>query len=95
MKVVKGPITEYFPPNSLKIGTSTKGRMVKINEFCEKLCENRNEPIVFVVGAVSKGNPGMENDYVNDCICLSRYPLSASNCLFKMVEGFEQAWKVE
>jgi len=95
LKVVKGPITDYFPPNSLIIGTSTKGRMVKANEFIEKITTDRNEPIVLVVGAVSKGNPGQENDYVNDCICISRYPLSASNCLFKIVEGFEQVWKVE
>lgn len=38
----------------------------------------QNEPIVFVVGAVAKGNPGMEVDYTNDAICFSKYPLSAA-----------------
>lgn len=58
MKVVKGPITDYFPPNSLRIGTSTKARLVKLSEYVPKITENKNETVVFVVGAVSKGNPG-------------------------------------
>ena len=58
MKVVKGPITDYFPPNSLRIGTSTKARLVKLSEYIPKITADKNETIVFVIGAVSKGNPG-------------------------------------
>ena len=41
--------------------------MVKISQ--PKI--NQNKPIVFVIGAVSKGNPGMEAQYVDESICIS------------------------
>lgn len=34
-----------------------------------------------VIGAVSKGNPGMECTYIDECIAISSYPLSAGYCL--------------
>lgn len=54
----------------------------------------QNEPIVFVVGAVAKGNPGMEVDYTNDAICFSKYPLSAAYAIEKILYAFEKKWSV-
>ena len=31
LKVIKNPVTKHLPPESLKFGTSTKGRMVNMN----------------------------------------------------------------
>jgi hypothetical protein len=44
------------------IGTSKLARLVNINEFVQKDLDIKNKPLVFVIGAVSIGNPGMEND---------------------------------
>ena len=33
---------------------------------------NNSQPVVFVVGAVAKGNPTMEVDYIQDSVCLGR-----------------------
>ena len=63
MKVIKNPITEHLPLGARIIGTSSKGKLVNPNEFVRNMV-TENKPYVFVIGAVSVGNPGMENDYV-------------------------------
>ena len=57
-----------------------------------------------MVGAVSVGNPGkiytinimiaMEVDYIDDSICISKFGLSASVCLGKILNAFENHWKI-
>lgn len=61
--------------------------MVKLSKFIEKLPQNG--PIAFIVGAVSKGNPALECNYLDDSICISKYSLSASCCLSKILNNFE------
>ena len=46
------------------------------------------QPVVFVVGAVAKGNPTMEVDYIQDSVCISKYALSASVCLGRMMNTY-------
>ena len=48
-----------------------------------------SQPIVFVVGAVGKGNPTMEVDYIQDSVCISKYALSASVCLGRIMNTYE------
>ena len=38
-------------------GTSCHAKVVKMNDYIEKL--PKNKPVVFVVGAVSTGDPGI------------------------------------
>ena len=61
-------------------------------EYVEEI--DQNEPIVFVVGAVAKGNPTMDVDYIHDSICVSKYSLSASNCLMRVLSAFERIWMI-
>ncbi len=63
-----------------------------MKEYAEKLKENT--PIVFVVGAVATGNPAVEIDYIDDSICVSKYSLSASVCLGKIMNTFENKWEI-
>jgi rRNA pseudouridine-1189 N-methylase Emg1 (Nep1/Mra1 family) len=53
------------------------------------------KPVVFIVGAVAKGNPTMEVDYFDEAYCISRYAMSASNCLGRLVSAFECAWGIQ
>jgi hypothetical protein len=39
------------------LGTSVKARLVKLKEFVPKL--PKNQPLVFIVGAVAKSDPGI------------------------------------
>ena len=58
LKIVTSPVTNHLPPESLKLALSTKGKLIKIDEFIKE--RKFNEPVVFLVGAVAKGNPTME-----------------------------------
>jgi len=48
--------------------------------------------VVFVVGAYSKGEDVFE--YVDQKICFSSYPLSASVACGKICTAFEKLWDV-
>mmetsp|Transcript_23709 Transcript_23709/g.18128 ORF Transcript_23709/g.18128 Transcript_23709/m.18128 type:complete len:114 (+) Transcript_23709:451-792(+) len=93
MRVIKNPVTSHLPMGSKIIGTSTKGKLVNVNEFLKEAADSK-KPIVFVIGAVSVGNPGMEADYINECICISNYSLSAACVCSKVCFALEDAWKV-
>ena len=92
LKVIKNPVIKHLPPQSLKFGTSTKGKMVNINEYVNEI--NTDGPIVFVIGAVAKGNPAMEVDYIQDTLCVSKYPLSAAYATSKILYAFEKKWNL-
>ena len=65
---------------------STKAKLVDMSKFAEKI--NKDKPIVFVVGAVAKGNPTMEVDFIDESVCISKYALSASVCLGRIMYSF-------
>jgi len=70
MKVVKNPVMDHLPIGIRKIGTSTKGELTRIEDYVTKNVD-KTKPCCFVIGAVSKGNPAMENDYVDECVAIS------------------------
>lgn len=93
MKVIKNPVTDHLPVGVKKIGTSSKAKLVHLPDYINSLGVEK-KPIVFVIGAVSVGNPGMDNDYVDESICISNYPLSAACVCSKVCTYFEDLWKV-
>lgn len=93
LKIIQSPVTNHLPPESLKIALSTKGQLVDIFSFVKEL--DPEKPIVFLIGAVAKGNPTMEVDYYNEAYCISRYAMSASNCLARITTAFEEYWKIQ
>ena len=93
MKIIKNPVTDHLPLGVKKVGTSTKGKLVHLGEYIKTLGVEK-KPAVFVIGAVSVGNPGMENDYVDETICVSNYSLSAANVCSKLTTYFEDYWQV-
>ena len=38
MKVIKNPVTRYFPAGVRCIGTSTKAKLCNVNDFVSELC---------------------------------------------------------
>jgi rRNA small subunit pseudouridine methyltransferase Nep1 len=58
-----------------------------MTKFAAKV--NDDKPIVILVGAVAKGNPTIEVDYITDSVCISKYALSASVCLGRITYAFE------
>ena len=97
MKVIKNPVTAHFPIGVKKIGTSTKGKLVRLGDYVQQLMgsgKDNKKPIVFSIGAVSVGNPAMEVDYIDECVCISNYALSAACVCSKLCDAFEDLWKI-
>jgi len=53
---------------------------------------NPQEPVVFVVGAMSKGS--LEVDYIDQTISISNYPLSGAVVCSRICQAFENVWDV-
>lgn len=87
-------MTSHIPFEAFKVGASTDGKLVDIDSYAKEK-NKKNAPIVYVVGAVAKGDPAKEADYVEECICISKFGLSASHCLFKIVNAYERLWNIE
>ncbi|KNC52976.1 uncharacterized protein AMSG_09151 [Thecamonas trahens ATCC 50062] len=90
LKVIKNPVTKYFPTGCRRIGTSTEGKMVKLGEYVASLPED--EPVVFVVGGIARGQ--VNPDYVTETIAISEFPLSAAGVCSKICTAFEAKWDV-
>ena len=77
------------------VGTSKLAPLVNPNDYVKTLGIER-KPFVFVIGAVSVGNPGMENDLVepDHNISISKHGLSAANVCGKITTAMEKLWNV-
>jgi rRNA small subunit pseudouridine methyltransferase Nep1 len=47
LKVIKNPITDHLPSNSLKVGTSCKAEVIKSEEYFRKRA--KNGPVMFML----------------------------------------------
>ena len=75
------------------IGTSKLAPLVNINDWAKSIGVER-KPLVFVIGAVSVGNPGMENELATENISISKHGLSAACVCGKVCTAFEKLWGV-
>ena len=95
LKVIKNPVTDYFPVGCKKISTSfsvTETRLVNIRDYVRDECGDQDQSVVFVVGAMAKGNVNI--DYHEDTVSVSSYPLSAALTCSKVCSAFEEKWNV-
>lgn len=88
LKVIKNPITNHLPVGVKKIGTSFSAKVTK----CSELVPVGEDPIVFVIGAMARGN--IDVDYTEDTVSISNYPLSAALTCTKLCSAFEESWGV-
>ncbi len=66
---------------------------MNVNSYVKE--QSPEGPIVVIIGAVSVGNPAMENDYgLDDVICVSNYNLSGACVCSKVATAFEEQWKI-
>merc|ERR1712228_658671 len=70
LRVIKGPVTKYFPVGCVKVGLSLSApNLVNLNEFIKTLPDD--SPIVFVVGVFSHGI--IDTSYTDRTISVSHY----------------------
>ncbi|CAG9835569.1 unnamed protein product [Diabrotica balteata] len=89
LKVIKNPVTDHLPVGVKKICTSFSAKKI---HNCKELVPKNEEPIVFVVGALARGN--VDVDYTEDTVSISNYPLSAALTCTKLCSAFEEVWNV-
>ncbi|KQJ94453.1 ribosomal RNA small subunit methyltransferase nep-1 [Brachypodium distachyon] len=92
LNVIKNPVTQYLPVGARKIGLSYSS-VKSVNLFDYVAKSSDDEPLVFVVGAMAHGK--IENDYSDDYIQISSYPLSAACCLNRISSALEQKWNIQ
>ena len=91
LRVVKGPVTRYFPPDAHRLGFSHSAKVLApMHEHVARLPEG--VPWVFVVGAFAHGK--IDDAYVDSYISVSQYPLSAAYALSRITNALEQKWDV-
>ncbi|KVH91732.1 ribosomal RNA small subunit methyltransferase nep-1 [Cynara cardunculus var. scolymus] len=91
MRVIKNPVTQYLPVNSRKIGFShSSEKLVDMHDYVATL--DKDATLVFVVGAMAHGK--IENDFVEDYISISGYPLSAAYCITRITNALERKHKI-
>ncbi|PSN40659.1 Ribosomal RNA small subunit methyltransferase NEP1 [Blattella germanica] len=88
LKVIRNPVTDHLPVGCRKLGTSfSTPKVVNSRELVPS-----DDPIAIVVGAVAHGK--VEPDYIEDCVSISNYPLSAALACTKLCSSFEEVWGV-
>nr|XP_043606638.1 ribosomal RNA small subunit methyltransferase nep-1 [Erigeron canadensis] len=91
MRVIKNPVTQYLPVNSRKIGFShSSDKLVDMHDYVATL--DNDATLVFVVGAMAHGK--IENDFIEDFISISGYPLSAAYCITRITNALERKHKI-
>ncbi|KAG8475185.1 hypothetical protein CXB51_031774 [Gossypium anomalum] len=107
LRVIKNPVTNYFPVNSRKIGFSySSDKLVKMRKYVDAVGDDVN--LVFVVGAMAHGK--IEVDYIDDFIanCVAkisrilisnpripfRLSLSAAMCIARITEALADKWSI-
>ena len=90
-KVVKSPVTKYFPAGARRVGFSFSAPEVKnLPEYVAALPDEVS--VVFTVGAMSHGK--VEVTYTDDFISVSQYPLSGACCLARITNALELKYNI-
>ncbi|KAH6888350.1 nucleolar essential protein 1 [Coprinopsis sp. MPI-PUGE-AT-0042] len=92
LKVIKNPVTDHFPPNTVKITLSGDAPVQRLSKYLPTLPTTHN--IAIFVGAMARGRDDFADAYVDTKISLSDYPLSASVACGKFCCALEELWDI-
>ena len=99
LNVIKNDVREQLPLGTMLVGTSSKAELRPMRDYVADFSPvgtpQQFKSICFVIGAVSIGNPGQENDLdVDTSISIASCGLSAACVCSKVCESYEQHWGV-
>ncbi|KAJ2267156.1 18S rRNA pseudouridine methyltransferase, partial [Coemansia sp. RSA 451] len=93
LKVIKNPVSQYLPPDALKLTFSYDAPTVHLQTWMRrKLSLNQN--IVVAIGALAHGKDNFADAYVDEKVGISEYPLSASVACGKLTCALEDIWGI-
>ncbi|OVF10344.1 putative 18S rRNA pseudouridine methyltransferase [Clavispora lusitaniae] len=92
LKVIKNPISDHLPTKCRKVTLSFDAEIKRVQDYVETLDED--ESICVFVGAMARGQDNFADEFVDEKIGLSNYPLSASVACSKFCHGCEDVWGI-
>ncbi|KAI8984883.1 Alpha/beta knot methyltransferase [Trametes punicea] len=92
LKVIKNPVTDHLPPNTIKLTLSGDAPVVRLSKYLPTLPTTHN--IAVFVGAMARGKDDFADGIVDEKIGISQYPLSASVACSKFCCALEELWDV-
>ncbi|GMM32714.1 18S rRNA pseudouridine methyltransferase [Saccharomycopsis crataegensis] len=92
LKVIKNPISDHLPTKCRKITLSFDAKVQRVQDYVETLDED--ESICVFVGAMARGKDDFADEYIDEKIGVSDYPLSASVACSKFCHGCEDSWSI-
>ncbi|ODV63159.1 18S rRNA pseudouridine methyltransferase [Ascoidea rubescens DSM 1968] len=92
LKVIKNPITDHLPTKCRKITLSFDAKVTRVQDYIKTLDDD--ESICVFVGAMARGKDNFADEYIDEKIGVSNYPLSASVACSKFCHGCEDVWNI-
>lgn len=92
LKVIKNPVTDHLPPNTIKLALSGDAKTVRLSQYLPTLPTTHS--IAISVGAMARGRDDFADAYVDEKIGISEYALSASVACGKFCCGLEELWDI-
>lgn len=92
LKVIKNPISDHLPTKCRKVTLSFDAEIRRVQDYVSTLDDD--ESICVFVGAMARGQDTFADEYVDEKIGLSNYPLSASVACSKFCHGCEDVWGI-
>ncbi|CED85466.1 nep1-domain-containing protein [Phaffia rhodozyma] len=92
LKVVKNPVTDHFPTNTIKLTLSGDVPTVRLSKFLPTLPETHS--IAVFVGAMARGEDNFADGVIDQKVSISEYSLSASVACGKFCCAMEEIWDI-
>ncbi|KAJ1828149.1 18S rRNA pseudouridine methyltransferase [Coemansia sp. RSA 2599] len=93
LKVIKNPVSQYLPPDALKLTFSYDAPTVHLQTWMRQKLKP-GQSIVVAIGALAHGSDDFADAYVDEKIGISEYPLSASVACGKLTCALEDIWGI-
>lgn len=98
LKIIKNPVTDHLPANCRKILLSGDAPIVRMSNYLQSLLltnhDQQQHPLCFIVGAFSHGQDDFADEYLDERIGISQFPLSAGAVCGKICYSFEDLWQI-
>lgn len=87
-------MTKHLPAGAHRVGFSHSSEtLVTMAQWAAALKDaDLAAPIVFVVGGFAHGV--IDNSYVNECVSVSQFPLSAAYAISRITNAMEARWGI-
>ncbi|KAH9927861.1 Alpha/beta knot methyltransferase [Amylocystis lapponica] len=91
-KLLKNPVTDHLPVNTMKLTLSGDAPTVRLSKYLPTLPDTHS--IAVFVGAMARGRDDFADAIVDEKISISDFPLSASVACGKFCCALEELWDI-